>query len=320
MPLKLHRHLPFYPYSQYLRQRFLRPVRKLCVDAGFTCPNLDGSKGRSGCAFCNNAAFSAGSRGPRRDLTEQLARGRRYLARRYGPSDYIIYFQAYSNTYGPVSELERLYRTFRDEPDVVGIAIGTRADCLSREILDLLDDLACDTHVTLEVGIQSIHDRTLRRVRRGHTWNETAAALAACAERRFDLCLHVILGLPGEGRREARESATTLATYPYHSVKLHNLHVVRHTTLADAYRARRLTLPDVDTYISWATDFLERTPATVAVQRLVGDAPPELLLSDPWCHDKQGAYQRLTEEFQRRGSRQGALCKAATHADLVIGA
>lgn len=250
MPLIVNDPPPFYPYSQYLRQRFLRPVRKLCVDAGFTCPNLDGSKGRSGCAFCNNAAFSAGSRGPRLDLPEQFARGRRYLARRYGPSDYIIYFQAYSNTYGPVSELERLYRTFRDEPDVVGVAIGTRADCLNPEILDLLDDLTCDTYVTLEVGIQSIHDWTLRRMRRGHTWDDAAAALAACAERRFDLCLHVILGLPGEGRREAREAATTLATYPYHSVKLHNLHVVRHTTLADAYRAGRLTLPDVDTYLS----------------------------------------------------------------------
>lgn len=319
MPPLVDRRLPFYPYSHYLRQRFLRPVRKLCVDAGFTCPNLDGSKGRDGCAFCNNAAFSAGSRGPRLDLAEQFARGRRYLSRRYGASDYIIYFQAYSNTYGPVSELERLYRTFRDEPDVVGITIGTRADCLSRAILDLLDDLACHTHVTLEMGIQSIHDRTLQRVRRGHTWHDTATALAACAERHFALGLHLILGLPGEGRREAREAATTLANYPYHSVKLHNLHIVRGTALAGAYRAGRLTLPDADTYISWAADFLERTPAGVAVQRLVGDAPPELLLSDPWCHDKQGAYRRLINEFQRRGSHQGALC-ATTHSAVAIGA
>ena len=313
------RPLPYYPYSHYLRQRFRHPVRKLCVDAGFTCPNLDGTKGHNGCTFCNNAAFSAGSRGPRRDLAEQFARGRRYLTRRYGPSDYVIYFQAYSNTYAPAPELERLYRTFRDQPDVVGIAIGTRADCLSGDILDLLDDLACDTHVTLEVGIQSVHDRTLQRIRRGHTWHEAAAALETCVERRFDLCLHLILGLPGEGRREARAAATSLAAYPYHSVKLHNLHVVRDTDLAEAYRTGRISLPDAATYISWAADFLERTPASVAVQRLVGDAPPTLLLSEPWCHDKQGAYRRLIEEFHRRGSSQGARCPAATDAALAVG-
>jgi radical SAM protein (TIGR01212 family) len=315
----VHGVLPFYPYSHYLRQQFRRPVRKLCIDAGFTCPNLDGTKGSRGCTFCNNAAFSAGSRGPRLALPVQLAYGRRYLAQRYGPSDYIIYFQAYSNTYGSVPELEQLYRTFRDEPDVVGIAVGTRADCLNREILDLLDDLAGETHVTLEIGIQSIDDQTLRRVRRGHTWRDAATALQACAERRFDLCLHVILGLPGEGRAAVRATATTLATFPYHSVKLHNLHVVRETSLANAYRAGRLPLPDADTYLSWAADFLERTSPTVAVQRLVGDAPPALLLSDPWCHDKQGAYRRLIAEFRRRGSHQGALCTAAEHAAMTIG-
>jgi radical SAM protein (TIGR01212 family) len=300
--------LPFYPYSRYLHERFSRPVRKLCVDAGFTCPNLDGTKGLTGCTFCNNAAFSAGSRGERLDLRRQLERGRRYLTRRYGPSDYLVYFQAYSNTYRPVRELERLYRTFETERDVVGVAIGTRADCLGPAVLDLLDDLATHTHVTLEVGIQSIHDRTLRKIRRGHTWGETAAALERCSGRRFDLCLHVILGLPGEGGREVRETATTLARYPYHSVKLHNLHVVRDTALARVHQAGRLHLPDFPTYISWAADFLERTPADVAVQRLVGDAPPALLLSEPWCHDKQRAYRHLAAELRRRGTAQGDLC------------
>jgi radical SAM protein (TIGR01212 family) len=303
--------LPFYPYSRYLRERFSRSVRKLCVDAGFTCPNLDGSKGRDGCSFCNNAAFSAGSRGEHLDLREQFERGRRYLTRRYGPSDYIVYFQAYSNTYRPAAELEPLYRTFLDESDVAGIAIGTRADCIDATAIDLLDELAADTHVTLELGVQSIHDQTLRKIRRGHGWHDTAAALEQCSGRRFDLCLHVILGLPGEGRQELRATADALARYPFHSIKLHNLHVVRGTALADAYQAGRLQLPDFATYISWAADFLERTPPAVAVQRLVGDAPPALLLSDPWCHDKQRAYRHLAAELRRRGTWQGALCGAS---------
>ncbi|MGD2064411.1 MAG: TIGR01212 family radical SAM protein [Nitrospirota bacterium] len=310
--------LPFYPYSRYLRERFSRRVRKLCVDAGFTCPNLDGRKGHLGCTFCNNAAFSAGSRGERLDLRRQFERGRRYLARRYGATDYLVYFQAYSNTDGPVQKLERLYRTFENEPDVVGVAIGTRADCLEPAVVDLLDDLAAETHVTLEIGIQSIHDRTLRKIRRGHSWRDTVTALERCSDRRFDLCLHVILGLPGEGRGEVRETATTLARYPFHGVKLHNLHVVRGTTLAEAHRAGRLHLPDFATYISWAADFLERTPPGVAVQRLVGDAPPALLLSEPWCHDKQRAYRHLTAELQRRGTSQGDRCQSALH-PLVAG-
>ncbi|HEX9592279.1 MAG TPA: TIGR01212 family radical SAM protein [bacterium] len=319
MPQPTDPRLPFYPYSRYLRERFARPVRKLCVDAGFTCPNLDGTKGLTGCTFCNNAAFSAGSRGEGLALRQQFERGRRYLTWRYGPSDYIVYFQAYSNTYGPVRELERLYRTFTAEPDVVGVAIGTRADCLGPAVLDLLDDLATDTHVTLEVGIQSIHDPTLQKIRRGHTWADTAAALEQCSGRRFDVCLHMILGLPGEGRSEVRETATTLARYPYHSVKLHNLHVVRDTVLAGAHQAGRLHLPDFATYISWTADFLERTPAGVAVQRLVGDAPPALLLSEPWCHDKQRAYRHLAAELCRRGTSQGELCPAPLRS-LAVGA
>ncbi|RMF78978.1 MAG: TIGR01212 family radical SAM protein, partial [Nitrospirae bacterium] len=244
--------LPYLPYARVLRRRFRGPVRKLCVDAGFTCPNLDGSKGRGGCAFCNNQAFSAGSRGPRVSLAEQIARGRAYLTHRYGPSRYIVYFQAYSNTYGPVERLEPLYRAALAEPDVVGIAVGTRPDCVGPEVVELLEALARETYVTLELGIQSAHDAALARVHRGHTWAESREALARCAHRHFDLCLHVILGLPGEGRQEVRATAEALAAFPYHSLKLHNLHVVRGTRLEAPYRAGRLRLPDRTTYVSWA--------------------------------------------------------------------
>ncbi len=304
------RSLPFLPYSRYLRDRFGGPVRKLCVDAGFTCPNLDGNKGTGGCAFCNNAAFSAGSRGNRRDLATQVEAGRRYLARRYGESRYILYFQAFSNTYAPLPELDYLYRLFQGEEDVVGIAVGTRPDCIDHGVVELLDGLAAETHVTLELGIQTIHDASLRRVRRGHTWTESRAALELAAGRRFDLCLHAILGLPGEGREEIRETAEALARFPYHSLKLHNLHIVHGTDLAEPYRAGRIHLPDRPTYISWVADFLERTPPTVALQRLVGDAPPNLLLSEGWCHDKPGLYRDLLAEFDHRGSRQGIYAAA----------
>jgi len=302
--------LPFFPCSHYLRERFGGPVRKLCVDAGFTCPNLDGTKGTGGCAFCNNAAFSAGSRGNRRDLATQIAAGRRYLTRRYGKSEYILYFQAFSNTYAPLSKLDRLYRLFQGEPDVVGIAVGTRPDCVDRGIVELLDTLAAETHVTLELGIQTTLDASLRRIRRGHTWTESVAALDLAAGHRFDLCLHAILGLPGEGRQEVRETAAALARFPYHSLKLHNLHIVRGTDLAGPYQAGHIHLPDRATYISWVADFLERTPATVALQRLAGDAPPNLLLSEAWCHDKPGLYHDLVAEFHRRGTRQAIFTPA----------
>lgn len=312
------RFLPFSPYSRYLRDRFGGPVRKLCVDAGFTCPNLDGSKGTGGCAFCNNAAFSAGSRGNRRDLATQVEAGRRYLSRRYGESRYILYFQAFSNTYASLPELDHLYRLFQDEPDVVGIAVGTRPDCIDGGVVELLDGLATETHVTLELGIQTVHDGSLRRVRRGHTWGESRAALELAAGRRFDLCLHAILGLPGEGEGEIRETAETLARFPYHSLKLHNLHIVHGTDLAEPYRVGRIHLPDRATYISWVADFLERTPPTVALQRLVGDAPPNLLISEAWCHDKPGLYRDLLAEFHRRSTHQGIY--APTPLPLAAGA
>ncbi len=318
VPMATPSSLPFYPYARFLRERFGVRVRKLCVDAGFTCPNLDGSKGTGGCAFCNNAAFSAGSRGNRRDLATQVAAGRRYLTRRYGESAYILYFQAFSNTYAPLPELEALYRLFQEVPDVVGIAVGTRPDCIDREVVALLDTLARETHVTLELGIQSVHDASLRRIRRGHTWAESRAALEITAGHRFDLCLHAILGLPGEGRAEIRATAEALAAFPYQSLKLHNLHIVRGTDLAEPYRAGRIHLPDRATYLSWVVDFLERTPANVALQRMVGDAPPDLLLSDGWCHDKPGLYRDLVAEFHRRGSHQGI--HAAANLPLAAGA
>lgn len=301
------------PYSRLLKAKGLpgRRIRKVTLNGGFTCPNIDGTKARGGCTYCDNRSFSpvAGSRGL--SITRQLEQGTGYLASRFRADGFIAYFQTFSGTYASPKRLRSLYEEALAFPGVVGLAIGTRPDCLSPEAVDLLEELAGRTYVSLELGLQSAFDETLRRINRAHGFAEFATAMDLCRGRGIDLCVHVILGLPGEGRPHFQETAAALGRWNYDSIKIHPLHVVKGTALAREF-ARGEYLPmEMGDYVEALVDFLERVPAEVGVQRFTGDAGEDLLLAPAWCREKSAILEAMKVEFLRRGTCQGSRLRAA---------
>lgn len=292
-------------YSRYLRQLFGRTVYRVTVDAGFTCPNVDGTLAVGGCAYCDNRSFSPNRRQARAPLREQLRRGIAYLQRRYPVDRYLAYFQAATNTYAPVEKLRRLYDEALDHPQVVGLIVGTRPDCVSNEVLALLEEYARGRYVGLELGLQSIHDRSLEWMNRGHGAAAFLDAVERCQGRGLDLCAHVILGLPGESHADMMATADALAALPVDGVKIHNLHVVKDTALERQYRAGAAAVLTRDEYVALVCDFLERLRPEMVVHRLSGDAPPDYLVAPQWCLDKQGLLRAIEAELDRRDSRQG---------------
>lgn len=271
-------------------------IRKLCLQAGFTCPNRDNTRGTGGCTFCDNEGFAPGL--DRDGLRRQWDLGRTFLRRRHGHVDgFIAYFQSFSNTYAPVPTLREIYdRVPDDYPECVGISIGTRPDCVPPDVLDYLDELGRRTFLTLELGLQSDRDAVLRRIHRGHDVACFVDAVRRAQGRGFEICAHVILGLPGEGEGAAERLGRLLAALPVQSVKIHNLHVMRGTVLERALAASSLSLPTRADHLEGLRRLIDRLRPDQAVQRLIADAPDRLLVGPSWCHDKQG----LLAEFRRQ--------------------
>ncbi len=292
-------------FGQYLLKRYGQRVHKLALNAGFTCPNRDGSKGVGGCTFCNNVSFGPQARHTL-ELELQLAAGRRVLAKRTGARRFMAYFQTYSNTYGEIAVLRARYESALMHPDVVGISVGTRPDCVSDAVLDLLAGYrARGKEVWLELGLQSADDATLARINRGHGFAEYRAAVLAAHRRGIPVCTHLIIGLPGEGREAALNTLERVLGLGVAGLKLHPLHVVRHTRLAIDWRRgdyQPLTLED---YVDICADLIERTPAEVLYHRLTGTASPEILLAPAWCARKWAVLNAIESELFRRGTRQG---------------
>jgi radical SAM protein (TIGR01212 family) len=295
----------YYAFSRFLRERFGRRVYRVTVDAGFTCPNVDGSVAVGGCVYCDNRSFSPNRRLPRTSVREQVRRGVTILQKRYRADRFLAYFQAATNTYAAVDKLRRLYDEALDHPQIVGLAIGTRPDCVPDPVLDLIQSYARDRYVCLELGLQTIHDRSLDWMNRGHHFDAFLDAVQRCQGRGLDLCAHVILGLPGETAADMLATAEALASLPVHAVKIHNLHVVRATPLEEMYRAGAVRVLEMDEYVQVVCDFLERLPSTMVIQRLSGDAPPDYLVAPAWCLDKPALLRAIQHELARRDSWQG---------------
>ncbi len=295
-----------------LMRRHGARVHKLAIHAGFTCPNRDGTKGLGGCSFCNNVSFSPNAR-QAPSVAEQIAAGRRVLRKRTGALRYLAYFQAYTNTYDDVQRLAALYREALAEPDVIGLSVGTRPDCVPATVLDLLADLRAEGHeVWLELGLQSAFDRTLARVNRGHGFADYRHTVRAARLHGLPVCTHLIVGLPGEGREAALTSLERVLELGTEGLKLHPLHVVRHTLLAREWRLggyRPLAMAD---YIGIAADLIERTPPEVVYHRVTGTANREVLLAPDWCSKKWAVLNGIENELKRRGTCQGDL--AGVHA------
>jgi radical SAM protein (TIGR01212 family) len=297
--------LRYYRYGFFLQQRFGHRVYKVSLDAGMTCPNVDGTAAVGGCVFCDNRSFSPGRRLNRLSLREQLEEGIRRVSARYECGHFLAYFQPATNTYAPVDRLRSVYEVAIEHPQVVGLAIGTRPDCVPDEVLGLIQSIAARTYVSLEYGLQTMHDRSLDWMNRGHHYDAFIDAMQRSQGRGFDIGAHVILGLPGETRDDMLATAGELARYRVHSVKLHNLYAVRNTRLAEQLAEGRVSLMERDEYVSIAADILELLPPTTVIERIGGDAPPSYLVAPNWCIDKGGLQNALRNELERRDTWQG---------------
>ena len=297
---------PYFAFSQFLRERFGSKVYRVTIDAGFTCPNVDGTVTTGGCVYCDNRSFSPNRRLPRQTVRDQVQAGVEAMRRRYGADKFLAYFQAGTNTYAPVDKLKRLYDEALRHPDVVGLVIGTRPDCVPEPVLQLLEGYARRLWVCLELGLQTIHDRSLDWMNRGHHYDCFIDAVRRAKGRGMNLCAHVILGLPGESHDDMLATADACAGLGLDAVKIHNLHVVRDTPLERQYLAGEVKLFDMPEYAALVCNFLERLPPEMVIHRLNGDAPPDYLVAPLWCLDKPGLLHAIDEEFKRRGTRQGS--------------
>ena len=292
-------------FGQYMKELYHRPVYKVNVDAGFTCPNRDGSLATGGCIYCNNDSFRPSACSSTASLNEQIAKGIPYLRSRYGAEQFIVYFQPYTNTYASVDILERLYRQALDNPGVVGLAIGTRPDCVDEEKIALLERLGRDHFILVEYGLQSIYDKSLAFINRGHDYACFKQALDLTAGRGIHVGAHLILGFPTETREEMLGMADELSHLPIEFLKIHQLQVVRETALADLYAERPFPTFGYHEYIEMLSDFQERLSPEIVLQRLFAAAPDEILVAPVWNKTRSELLNDLDAYMARQEAFQG---------------
>jgi radical SAM protein (TIGR01212 family) len=300
-------------FGQWLLARHGQRVHKIALDVGFTCPNRDGSKGVGGCTFCNNVSFSPGSR-QRKSLDEQMQSGRVGVGRCTGAEKYLAYFQAYTNTYADVETLRELYGRALAYHGVIGLSVGTRPDCVPSEVLDLLEGYRDEGHeVWLELGLQSAFDESLAKVNRGHGFAEYAETCREARRRGLPVCTHLILGLPGESAWHCHQTLDRVLEVGTDGIKLHPLHVVKHTLLAHQWRRGEYSPMAMENYIKLAADLIERTPEHITYHRLTGTASGDILLAPAWCRQKWTVLNGIENELKRRNTRQGMRAGTANH-------
>ncbi len=298
--------LRFFSYRFFLTQTFSARVQRVSVDAGLTCPNVDGTVAKGGCTFCDNRSFSPSRRLPRQDIRGQIDEGIRRLRKRYSDCErFMAYFQPATNTYAPVDRLRTLYEQALSHPQVIALAIGTRPDCVPHDVLELLTELAGRTYVSVEYGMQTMHDRSLDWMNRGHHHEAFVDAMQRSSGRGFEICAHMIIGLPGETAADHLATARELARLRVDAVKIHNLYAVRNTALADQVERGELELIDQHDYVKSLVDSLEVLPPDCVVERLSGDAPSHYFLGPSWCLNKAAVRQAIDAELARRDSWQG---------------
>lgn len=300
-------------FGDFLKKIFPFKVQKISINAGFTCPNRDGTKGFGGCTYCNNQTFSPGYCHPLKNVGEQLEEGIRFFSHKYPEMKYLAYFQAYTNTYSALEDLKRLYEEALAYSEVVGLIIGTRPDCMPPDLLDYLADLARRRFVLVEYGVESTLDKTLIRINRGHTYAESEAAIRQTAERGIYTGAHLILGLPGETREEILSHAGRLSALPLTTLKLHQLQLIRQTRMAHEYAENpgQFHLYGADEYIDLAIDFIERLSPSIAVERFVSQSPKELLIAPDWGLKNYEFTEKVRRRLRERDTWQGKLFTVA---------
>ncbi len=292
-------------YGTWIRSKFPFRVQKISVNAGFSCPNRDGRISRGGCIYCNNKTFNPSYCDSDNSVTEQINEGKKFFARKYPEMKYIAYFQAYTNTYSSIEKLKAIYEEALECDDVIGIAIGTRPDCVSDELLDYFAMLNKHTFVTIEYGIESANDETLRRINRGHDFECARKAIEKTADKGINVGGHIILGLPGENIEESLRQAPIISALPLNLLKIHQLQIIEDTRLAEEYKANPFHLYSVDEYISLITEYIQRLRKDLVLERFVSQSPKELLIAPDWGLKNYEFTNKLNNHLKTVGAYQG---------------
>lgn len=296
-------------YSAHLKSKFGVKVYKITLDAGFSCPNRDGTIALNGCIFCDDGGSFSQAHSNELSIEEQLENGIETLSNRFKAKKFMSYFQAYSNTYKPVEELEKIYNSALNHPDIVGISIGTRPDCVDSEKLKLISQFKDDYYTWIEYGLQSIHDKTLKAINRGHNFDCFLKAYEQTKDFGINVCAHVILGLPGETRDDMLKTAEKLAELKVDGVKIHMLCALKGTKLSKIYETGKISFMSEEDYIQIVCNFLEILPAETTIHRLAGNGLKKNLIAPRWIGKKLDCLNQIDRELEKRDSYQGSKLK-----------
>ena len=295
----------YHTFNQQLHERFGGKTVKVSLDAGFTCPNRDGTLGIRGCVYCSERGSGDFAGDQTLSIPDQFIEVKERIKKKWPNAQYIAYFQAYTNTYATVERLREVYEAALVEENVVGLSISTRPDCLKEEVLEYLEELNQRTYLWVELGLQSRHDRTLEWIGRGHDYAEFLKGLEQLHSRGIRVCVHIILGLPGETKTEMMETAQAVAKLPLEGIKIHLLHVLRGTQLSEIFHHEPFALMTQEAYVSLVVDILEILPPEIVIHRLTGDGPPDDLIGPLWSRKKWEVLNAIDAELERRDSWQG---------------
>lgn len=292
----------YYDLKSYWRNLFGCNVHKLQIDAGFTCPNRDGFVGVGGCIYCDGRGSKLRRQGPLPSVTQQILNGKKYYEKQ--AAKYIAYFQTFTNTYAPVEQLKSLYDEALAQKDVIGLSIGTRPDCVGTDVIELLTIYAQKYHVWVELGMQSVHDQTLKTINRGHNFQQFLDAVNALAGKNLNICAHIIIGLPGENDEKILETAKILAALPVKGLKIHSLLALDGTILGEMYKKGLIKMMSREKYASLVVDVLEVLPPEMVIQRLTADGYRDIFLAPDWAMNKLEVLNCINRELERRDTYQ----------------
>jgi len=298
----------YYKFSTYLKERFGTRVHKVSVDANFSCPNLDGKISTKGCIYCNNEAFSFHTRmGKLLSLEEQITAGIEAIKKRFKAKKFIVYFQAYTNTYAGIDVLKKKYDVIKKFKDVVGLSIATRPDCINEESLNLIESYKANYEVWLEYGLQSIHNKTLKFINRGHTFEDFLKAVKITRKHKLKICAHIIIGLPYETKDMILKTAKAMGNLKIEGIKIHPLHIIKETALEELFKQGKYTPLEFNNYLDLLVDFLTYLWPKTVIQRVSAYCPPEFLVAPAWILERNKVEGELEKRLVEKNYFQGKL-------------
>lgn len=303
---------PYNAYSNYFKKTFGERIQKVSIDAGFTCPNRDGSVAHGGCAYCNNDSFSPSYCSPEKSVAEQIQTGISFHSKRYKKaSKYLAYFQAYSNTYKPLEDLKKIYAEAQKSDEIIGFVIGTRPDCIDNEKLDFFKELSEQYYIIIEYGVESCYDKTLEYINRGHRFECSKEAIIRTAEKGLRVGAHMLFGLPGESREEMLQQADILSALPLNNIKFHQLQITRNTRFAVEYQKEpeKFNLFEMEEYIDFIVEFVEKLNPNFVIERFASESPPQIKIAPDWNGVRNEKIVSLIEnKFKEKNTWQGKFC------------